>query len=67
MWDFVKVDTLEESNFFCTQKQERGQTAPYQDKWLMTGAVLTLISCKPLSDDRVSLLCFQVVRFGDNS
>ena len=33
----------------------------------MTGAVLTLMSCNPLSDARMSLLCFQVVRFRDNS
>ena len=52
---------------FCTQKQERGQTGPYQDKWLMTGGVITLMSCNPLSDARMSLLCFQVVRFRDNS
>ena len=33
----------------------------------MTGGVITLMSCKPLSDARMSLLCFQVVLFRDNS
>ena len=59
-WDFVSVDTLEvlaleltgKSVFCCTQKQERGQTAPYQDKWLMTEVVINLMSCEPTSDAR---------------
>ena len=51
----------------CTQKQERGQSGPYQDKWLMTGGLITLMSCNPLLDARMSLHCFQVVRFKDNS
>ena len=29
----------------------------------MTGGLKTLMSCKPSSDARISLLCFQVVRF----
>ena len=33
----------------------------------MTGGVITLMSCNPLSDARVSLPCFLVVRFRDNS
>ena len=33
----------------------------------MTGGVITLMSCNPLSNARMSLLCFQVVRFRDNS
>ena len=33
----------------------------------MTGGVIILKSCKPLSDDRISLLCFQVVHFRDKS
>ena len=33
----------------------------------MTGGVIILMSCNPLSDARMSLLCFQVVRFRDNS
>ena len=32
----------------------------------MTGGVITLMSCKPLSDARMSLLWFQVVRLRDN-
>ena len=68
----MKVDTLqvpaltEQPKFFCTQKQERDQTAPYHDKWLLTRGVITLMSCKPFSNARMSLLCFQVVRFRDN-
>ena len=31
------------------------------------GGVITLMSCKPFSEARMSLLCFQVVRFGDKS
>ena len=53
--------------FCCTQKKERGRIAPYQGKLLITGWVLTLMSCKPLSDARMSLLRFQVVRFRDNT
>ena len=33
----------------------------------MTGGVITLMSCNLLSDARISLLCFQVVHFRDNS
>ena len=33
----------------------------------MTGGVITLLSCNPLSDARMSLLCVRVVRFRDNS
>ena len=63
-WDFVKNDTLEvpalllteKSNFCSTQKQEPRQTAPYQDKWLMTGGVITLMSCKPFPEARMSFL-----------
>ena len=33
----------------------------------MIGGVIRLMSCNPLSDARMSLLCFQVVRFGDNN
>ena len=33
----------------------------------MTEGVITLMSCNPLSDARMSLLCFQVVLFRDNS
>ena len=45
--------------------QERGQTAPYHDKWLSTRGVITLLSCKPFSDARMSLLCLQIVRLRD--
>ena len=55
------------SNYYCTQKQVRGQTAHYQDKWLMKGRVIVLISCKPFADARMSLFCFQVIRFRDYS
>ena len=33
----------------------------------MTGGVITLMSCNPLLDAKMSLLCFLVVRFRDNS
>ena len=33
----------------------------------MAGALITLMSCNPLSDARMSLLCFQFVRFRGNS
>ena len=34
---------------------------------LMMGGEITLMSCNPLSDARMSLFCFQVVLFRDNS
>ena len=58
-WNFVQLDTLEApalqlteySNFCCsTQKRGREQSAPYQDKWLMTGGVMTFMSYNPLED-----------------
>ena len=33
----------------------------------MTGGVINLMNCNPLWDARISLLCFQVVRFRKNS
>ena len=39
----------------------REQTVSYQDKRIMTGGVMTAISCNPFSDDRTFLLCFKVV------
>ena len=33
----------------------------------MAGGVISLMSCNPLSDATISLPCFQVVRFRDNS
>ena len=39
--------------------QRREQTAPNQDKWLMTGGVI--------SDARTSLLCFQLIVFRESN
>ena len=39
------VDDWVVSKSFCTQKQDRVQTAPFQDKFLMTGGVITFMSC----------------------
>ena len=44
----------------CTEMQERGQTLPCQDKCLLTPGVITFMSCRPFSDAKTSLLCFQV-------
>ena len=51
----------------CTQKLGQEQTAPCQDKWLMTGGVMTANSCQPFSDDRTFPICFQIVLFSDSS
>ena len=76
-WDFFQHDTLEAPtlqlpeylNSCCCyiQKQGREQTAPYQDNWLMTGRVITFMSCNPFSHARRSLLSFQVVFFRESN
>ena len=73
--DFEKVHTLEVptlqltgySNFCCTQKQEPRNAAACHDKWFLTGRVTPVMSRKPFSDAKMSLLCFQIVRFRDRS
>ena len=44
----------------------RGQTVPYQDKWLNTIGVVVSTNWKPLSDVKRSRLCFHVVRFNES-
>ena len=56
-----------QSKICFTQKRERGQTALWQDKRLMTGRVITFMTRKPFADAGMSLLCFQVVPFRDNN
>ena len=54
--DSVNDDTLENSAlwltvnsiFCCTQRQEWGQTAPCQSKWLMMGRVINFMGCSLL-------------------
>ena len=61
--DFAHLGTLqvpalqvtECSNYiWCTQKQAREQTVPYQGKSLKKGVILTFIICKPFVDARMS-------------
>ena len=42
------------------------QTAAYHDNWLKTRGVKTFMCCNLFSDDRASLLCFQVILFRGN-
>ena len=71
---FYKIDTLELPalqltgfwNSWCIDKEEREQTAPCQDRVLMTEEKMTFISCKPFSESTTSLLCFQVISFREN-
>ena len=51
----------------CRQKQEQGQTAAHLEKLLLTRGKITLQSFRLFLDARLSPLCFQVVRFRDNS
>ena len=60
------VTDIAQSHSCYTQKLGKEQTAPFQDKWLMTGGEMMAFSCNLFSDDRTFLLCFQVVLFTDN-
>ena len=62
---FIAANTYEK---FIVSKEN--SIARHDDKMCFLAncrGVIILMSCNPLSDARMSLLCFQVVRFRDNS